>query len=243
MTQETLVKDKSSTENFGPFTVKIEWHYDYNADHTYLGGYTNRQPATAFYINVQNGALVGPTETVEVEYKRKPDHKEYWDCYPEDYLREHFYAVMEVLDFQVQEDKVAIKARVRRAWDWLHGHHVQHEGRYYRPFIENYCDVDDEEKAAYIKKDFKRLVNLHKNYWSYMGCVVRVYVGDLEIGYDSLWGIESDADESSHAQIEQDCVHNAMYAVDIAELRTHSIQTRRALELLAQVDDPTELLA
>jgi hypothetical protein len=86
----------------------------------------------------------------------------------------------------------------------------------------NYSGCTDAEKAEYYKQDKKRFDGLLRGEWSYVGVAVRVLKqtstnwanGGLEVGRSSVWGIESDSDESHFAEMERDEIAGALAEVD-----------------------------
>jgi len=69
-------------------------------------------------------------------------------------------------------------------------------------------------EALYLAQNYKRIEGLNTNDWWFLGCVVTVYSNNVEVGSDSLWGIESDSGDEYLREIEQDCISNALAQVE-----------------------------
>lgn len=95
--------------------------------------------------------------------------------------------------------------------DW---NHVPEETK--KKVIEEYGSL---EKASmfYAIEDWKRAESFGTD-WDYVGCVVDVSVDSVQMGHDSLWGIESDSGEEHLRRIAKECViealHNAQETLD-----------------------------
>ena len=66
------------------------------------------------------------------------------------------------------------------------------------------------ERVKYALQDSDRLVDLNNGGWCYLGVVVRVTIGDQEVGCASIWGVESDSDPEYLGEVARDMAHEAL---------------------------------
>jgi hypothetical protein len=81
----------------------------------------------------------------------------------------------------------------------------QHSREYQFTFHNN-----GHEKIAYALQDNKRLEDLERGYWCFLGVRAVVTFAGRTIGEASVWGVESDSGESYFAEIERDEIYEAM---------------------------------
>lgn len=62
------------------------------------------------------------------------------------------------------------------------------------------------DRLLYALQDSRRMDALNNGDWMFIGVKATVTLNGREIGSDSLWGIESDSDESYFAEAERDCI-------------------------------------
>lgn len=85
---------------------------------------------------------------------------------------------------------------------------IQEERDYYTKH--GYSKHDAYTSAlSHALHDYNRLLGLFGGNWSFIGVVVKVFVNGIELGQDSLWGIESD-DKEGIKEIEQQCIVEAL---------------------------------
>jgi hypothetical protein len=246
----TEIRERT-TEQLGPFSISIVWERDStHGPAQHLGCFTDDVPTTRFYVDVKSGAVIGPVEKVVEIYPKLGYHREDVKVQATEYLYQNRPndRVIEVSDYQVGPEEVQVTAYVRPVWDWVFNQHTDRERKYYRPAVENYAGIPDEEVLRYVKQDYKRLVGLYNRRWRYRFCTVEVYVGNLRVGVASLHGVESDAEEAYFEEVETDLVAEAMRSINLETLTAaRALLARtpldRAVSLLRAVDDPADLLA
>jgi hypothetical protein len=87
---------------------------------------------------------------------------------------------------------------------------------------QEYSDCTPEEQAQYKEQDAKRLAGYNNGEWCYVGVAVSIRKntasnwadGGLEVGRASVWGIESDSEESYFASVEADEIAEAFAEVE-----------------------------
>jgi len=88
-------------------------------------------------------------------------------------------------------------------------------------FEQDYSECTPDEQEQYKEQDSKRLAAYHRGEWYYVGVCVSIRKqtasnwddGGLEVGRASVWGIESDSDESHFEELERDMVAEAFSEV------------------------------
>jgi hypothetical protein len=72
------------------------------------------------------------------------------------------------------------------------------------------------EKAdiAYAVEDWLRWER-YGNWWCMMGCIVTIYKDNVEIAWDSCWGIESDAGDEHHNEMIESILDEALHRANI----------------------------
>lgn len=63
---------------------------------------------------------------------------------------------------------------------------------------------------SYRLRDYERARQLENNHWCPVGLRVEVWHGDLQLGENSLYGLESDGEEIYFAEIAADCLSEAI---------------------------------
>jgi hypothetical protein len=58
----------------------------------------------------------------------------------------------------------------------------------------------------YAKQDIRRIADYNKGHWCMTGVIVSLFLDGVEISHSSLWGIESDSDESHFTEVEQELI-------------------------------------
>lgn len=76
--------------------------------------------------------------------------------------------------------------------------------------MQNTWHNNGHEKIKYALQDSKRLEDFENGYWSMLGTVATVYVNGKELGRASVWGTESDSDESHFMELGRECLHEAL---------------------------------
>jgi hypothetical protein len=96
----------------------------------------------------------------------------------------------------------------------------------------NYDGCSDEEKAQYLAEDTERYEAWKRDEWYYMGivCTIRKNTtthwadGGLEVGRASVWGIESDSDDSFIRATEEEMVDRALAEVELLKVALASLR-------------------
>jgi hypothetical protein len=80
--------------------------------------------------------------------------------------------------------------------------------------------LEDMNQSQYDQAaNLNRLQDYRAERWHALGIVVRVSWEGYEVGYDALWGVESDSDPSYLREIEAQCIEEAMRAADVEMAR------------------------
>lgn len=188
-------------------TFQIEWQYDESPDLSYLGEYTD-SPAE-WTIDRKEGWLLGEYIDHEIPYSDR--------AVMEKKIEELEDLGMDT-DWYYEDLEDGSTLYTLRYW----GHEVLadnlstwNDSRSYRYFSPANMDVEQESKEDKIKyaiRDYDRMEECNKGYWSPVGCVVTMLIDGEEVAYASLWGIESDAGEYLK-EVEEDliseCIHDA----------------------------------
>jgi hypothetical protein len=82
-------------------------------------------------------------------------------------------------------------------------------GRHDREYQFIFCS-NGHDKIKYALQDARRLEDYEQGEWSMIGVKSSVYWNGVEIGSDSLWGIESDSGEDYFLQTERECAREAI---------------------------------
>lgn len=90
---------------------------------------------------------------------------------------------------------------------------------------QDYSDCTPEEQEQYKEQDRQRIAAYNRGEWYYVGVCVSIRKqtksnwadGGLEVGRASVWGTESDSEESHFAELEQDMIREAF--AEVARLR------------------------
>lgn len=91
--------------------------------------------------------------------------------------------------------------------DW-HNNSFHRETEFYKLNAENY--LGEKSRLTYLFQDADRLRGLDHADWCYMGVVATVSMLNREIAHASVWGIESDSDESYFQECARDMAREAM---------------------------------
>jgi hypothetical protein len=172
----------SETRKQGPLSFLIEWYYDNDPDVSYLGEGTD-----------------------------KPK----WDGPVYDRWTEHLWVSGTWYDKNgralTESDYEDVEASGdRRSYRYIVG--FQHPGtakefddcpQLHPEILAKHGDLDQASRT-YCFEDAKRLNDYFANQWWVIGCQVTLTVDGEELAQDSLWGIESDAEESYRKEIENE---------------------------------------
>lgn len=84
------------------------------------------------------------------------------------------------------------------------------------PDANTYADCTPKERAQYLAADAVRLAQWKNDEWHYLGIVVEIQIQTAQnwavpptVARASLWGIESDSDESYFKEVERDLIEEA----------------------------------
>lgn len=80
-----------------------------------------------------------------------------------------------------------------------------------------------------VIEDYNRLIGYYNELWYFIGVVVTVELDGIEIGYDALWGIESDSGDYIK-EVEQECIAEALADAKTNLAKLHSITDLDTLE-------------
>ncbi len=192
ITVGTLEEDKMEPK----FDISIKWEDDDSPDNSWLGEFKGREPADEAYINRKTGVFVNP----------------------EIMLTKEFETFLEANSFMKDLDDLDISYS-----DWGDEEEggITVEYPYYEEVSSNYRRNEYEyyvscnfphpkpEEYKYFIQDFHRLEDYGEG-WNSMGCIVTVSLQGIELGHNSLWGIESDADDECKREVEQDITAGAI---------------------------------
>jgi hypothetical protein len=99
--------------------------------------------------------------------------------------------------------KADVKEELKSQSDYRFSSYCRNNSRYWIAPDNGYDEVE------YLLQDYVRCVTLEEGLWHYEGCTAMISLFDIELGQDSIWGVESDAGESHRKQIEADCISKA----------------------------------
>jgi hypothetical protein len=182
-------------------TFQIEWQYDDSPDLSYLGEYTD-QPGE-WTVDRELGELLGEYIDKEetIPYREDLDKRV-------TELEDQGYDT----DWYEEENEDGQCYFTLRYW----GHEVlaadlcsTYERNSFRYFAPANMDVEAESKEDKIKyaiRDFERMEDCNRGYWSPVGCVVTMLIEGEEVAYASLWGIESDSEKEYLKEVEEDLI-------------------------------------
>jgi hypothetical protein len=214
-------------------TFQIEWQYDDSPDLSYLGEYTDK-PA-AWTVDRKEGVLHG-------EYIN--DSKDFDDGEKSDeFLRDNPWFEEDWHEWEEDEEGNA----TGKVTLYYYGYEVlaadlrtTYEHNSYRYFAPANMDVKEESKEDKIKyaiRDYERMEDSNRGYWSPVGCVVTMYIEGEEVAYASLWGIESDSGDPYLKEVEEDLIDEC-----IRDARKNSAalaaKYRELADKLEKFDDP-----
>jgi len=239
---EYTVDDMCKEYKWGPFTIKIKWVYDYDCMSymDYYGEYKN-EPTNELYIDRKLGAI--PSETIEIQRVWKvnitPIKGEKWYNTAnrqariiEQYLGDEGFVEIHVDDYEYDHESkllaatASVTAVLARDLQTM----CTNEYRYFEN--DNYPDIS-EENAKYLVQDYERMCDYHKNYWSMLGCTVSAHLDGNEIRYDSLWGIESDSEDSYFEEVENDLIAQVKEGLgkEVCELHEFTVEAMQFLKM------------
>jgi len=243
---------ESYKERWGPMEMSITWEVDADADVSWLGSYTNQAPESGLYVDREAGAVLGSGERVQHVFGFSPKHHFYLDHEQETAaaLEDIGYWLSFTLDEEIDEESrlwaiVAVARKILVGGLTTMG---RYEYRYFVPGNDILADEPDFQRrdptgyqaildeygawesyaAACAAQDYERTLAFGHN-WEMMGCIARVSIAGVTLGYDSVWGIESDCGDDYAQEIEADVIGEAkkMAAKALADLIRRAKETRR----------------
>ncbi len=85
---------------------------------------------------------------------------------------------------------------------------IEHQGA---PFqIAGWFNPENVENETQAQENYQRVLAYHRDEWHMMGIKVVVYKAGVRLGDASLWGIESDGDESYFLETANDLTDEAL---------------------------------
>lgn len=212
------IDDMTKTIEKGPLTFVIEWHYDENPLYDFIGEYKAKGPEEG-YIDRQKGVLYG--EAVE-----EPD-------YPCDECGDQRLCAL------AENECPAVQSydKAFDEWDNNYGLEVLADelgGTWERNSYEFFVPYAGGEKPGsehfvkYAIQDYDRITGLERGHWCFMGCTITLSVDGIELGYDSVYGIESDCGDEYITEIESEEIAELMH--DVPEYKEKLAAVLKALE-------------
>lgn len=210
--------------------VVFKTHVDYDYEPDFMGTFGREPKEWCIDRKLQvllGGSVEGPElpeedipEFTDEEYDRVENGWKYY------HSREMY---LNNLDLFWQ--KKALRRKVLKEydekcdqWNKYHGlkvisndvyvYHRYDSGREYRYYYpsDNYTDETEENLAKYMLEDHKRYERLLDGDWCFLGYEVEVWVEDIEVANESVWGIESDMSRSDKEEVWGDlldeCFHD-----------------------------------
>lgn len=215
------IDDMCKTVTAGSLTFEIEWLYDDDPIYDWIGEYTDK--ANEGVIDRKEGVLYGgpvpePEEPEEL-YEGRPIPPE-----PEDYESDELY----VAACETWNEKYFAYREIEHAYDKAYdewndsfalevladGLATPWERNSYR-FFQPYAGgekVDSEHYEKYALQDYERVVGLERGDWCFAVCQVTLSVDGIELGFESLCGIESDSG-SYIEEVEQDMIKELTHKI------------------------------
>jgi hypothetical protein len=199
-----------------PTTFLVRWEYDYDTAMFDGGAYTSvREEWT---IDRERGYLLGErffdreqkfaNEAVADAWE--DEHPEYrvdlYEYSQQTEDREDNWRTLYVNDELTGEEVMLTYSGYEILATDLHRRDHPHEYRYFKPHVENYEGVLNDDLIKYCIQDYERAEALNRGEWGYTGCIVTMYVDGLEVAAASLWGIESDSGDDYIQVVEQDLI-------------------------------------
>jgi len=226
----TEIKDLRKVFEKGDIKVVVEWHVDERGDISHYGEYSEEEsdcvvdrrtgellgeylaePHVEHYLPNKPSGEITDEEWDEAEEKTDEAYDE-WAKAPCEVLagglstmrdrHEYRYFLPERLrDFQ-GEWKDTTDEKVNQWWE-------KRKGQFGKYGI-NTGDKRLDLSVLYACLDYERVEGLSRGDWEYMGCVAKVLVEGVEVGCDSLWGIESDSGDGYPREVERGVVSMAL---------------------------------
>ena len=257
--------EETRTEQWGPFEIHVKWEADTYPDLSWLGEYTDKP--SGLYVDRKLGYIFNDDDQVTDQqrvYKAEEFDRSVAvrDDIARYLLSKDGYHCQE---FEVEEadgliavaafDCVQFYKQGLSTMGWGEYRYFQSPDERYNltsrwkaDHPEEYAELmakhgSEEAYAAHcLAEDYQRMVDYNKGNWYMQGCVVTVTLDGLEVGYDALWGIESDAGDL-HQEVEAQCVAEAkaqartgVYKAE-ADLLTH-IGKLKAAQGWLEAHDP-----
>ena len=229
----------------GPATVRIKWENDTDADLSDLGKYMARYNGSSLWVDRENGTISGDCEFLQFTFKAGPRRRET----PEEFFLRHGYVLSGIENEETDPSGMyCVAAEVcpvlvgdlptmdrNEHKIWVPGiNHLSDEKSFRERDPQGYAAVLAEHgsylqaAANWTAQDYRT----HESYgddWYYEGCSVMVYVNDMLVGEDSIWGIPSDCEQSEAEGIEDEVIANAL-----AEARRNSPEYAASLMAVIQ---------
>jgi len=205
------------------FTMRLKVDYDSPIHiHDTLGKYTDKDDD--YIVDRKLGALVGPY-LPEPEEPDAPDPQDFATDVDYDAAEEEYSAAMDLYDaaYDAWDDDWGNREILADNLYTRGGCYTEY--RYFKPFAGGeskpggkYTDLDGEhiipveEWTRWAVQDYERAEGLNRGDWCFVGVVVEIdapacaLCGHVEKLTASLWGIESDADDSEFDEIRDNLI-------------------------------------
>lgn len=195
------------------FEWKIEWRYDEDGDISWLGTFMREDDGSDYIIDTSEGRLLGPYEDSYQQFV--------WalavEDFPDEVTRDgRNWLLLDAEEGEegwyhfegrpiIREDLPHYPDRYsyRNAW-WSTDRH------------ENYADqiaqYGFDEVMGWVVGDYERHIAWCNDEWTFEGCIVRLCHEDNPdtLADASLWGIESDRDQTYTNEVEEDLMHECL---------------------------------
>jgi hypothetical protein len=182
-------------------TFEIKWQYDDSPDLSYLGEYTD-SPGE-WQVDRKEGRLLGEYIENETEWMEEDATQIKADELEADGMEVNW-------NYDEREDGTTVTSLYYWGYEILAADlRTNYDHNSYRYFAPANMDVEAESKEDKIKyaiRDFERMEDANRGYWSPVGCIVTMYIEGEEVAYASLWGIESDSGDGYLKEVEEDLI-------------------------------------
>lgn len=203
--------------------LEINWVYDDAGDMSHLGEFTDKRGE--WTVDRKTGVMLGDWETV---VKHLPPARAQAWC---DEMEELGYTVTDC-DSPMRGWWECHASGYRVVRDNLPTRYDSREYRYFKlSDVHGYNPPADAEELGYLVQDYERAHRYTIGDWSFMGCIVTVRAAGAKVGYDSLWGIESDSGDEYRREVERGCISAAL-----ASVTEQADKLRAAADALASID-------
>lgn len=208
-------------------TYTVKWVIDENPDLSWLGEY--QKDVSDYCVDRREGVLLG--EWVEEPEEPNPDDFDSDEAFTEyactTYARQYDawdqHHGREVLATGLTTDHDRHSYRFfgqfqhlphnKNSWDHVTPEQLQqaldaNKAKIARYGIAGFSTMHQLDQL-YAVLDYERIEDYNRGGWCMLGCVVEVTARGYDVGYASVWGIESDSEDSYREQIESELIGEA----------------------------------